>query len=70
MDTNREILVLYKNKEDNTYHEVLLNDLEIDKIASEISKIFAAKKSNVMVSNKKLNIGEVELSEKRNSSQV
>lgn len=72
MDNKRELLVLYIDHEDGKFHEVLLNELEIATIASEITKIFAAKKSPVMVSEIPLRLfKEVDNSNgKRNSSKI
>ena len=55
-DNKKELLVLYYDKKTNGYYEVLLNDLELGKISTEIVKIFDAKRSGVMVSDTKLNI--------------
>lgn len=52
----KELIVLYINKEDNSLHQILLNDIENAIIANEISKIYATKNSNVMVSDTKLKI--------------
>lgn len=65
MQNNRELLVLYIDKNNNSLHQILLNDIETNKISKEITKIFAAKKSNVMVSETKLRLfEEVETNEK------
>ena len=56
MENNKEIIVLYKDKENESFHQILLNDLELDKITSEIISIFTAKKMNVLVSDTKLKI--------------
>lgn len=40
---DREILVLYYDKETQTYHPVLLNQFEESAICSKITEIFAAK---------------------------
>lgn len=40
---DREILVLYYDKETKTYHPVLLNQFEESAICSKITEIFAAK---------------------------
>ena len=52
----KEIIVLYVNKEDNSLHQILLNDIETAIIADQISKIYASKKSDVLVSDRKLKI--------------
>lgn len=51
MENNeKEILVLYYDKETKTYHPVLLNSLEEGVICAKITEIFAAKGYNsVMV---------------------
>lgn len=44
MENNeKEILVLYYDKETKTYHPVLLNSLEEGAICAKITEIFAAK---------------------------
>lgn len=44
MENNeKEILVLYYDKETKTYHPVLLNSLEEGSICAKITEIFAAK---------------------------
>lgn len=55
-----ELVVLYIDKKDGSFHQVLLNELEIQKISSEITKIFTAKKTAVLVSDTKLKIVEEE----------
>ena len=42
-DNEKEILVLYYDKETKTYHPVLLNSLEEGAICAKITEIFAAK---------------------------
>lgn len=54
MKNKSELIVLYRNNDG--YHEILLNDLELCKIRDEINKIFLAKKSNVIVDETKLKI--------------
>lgn len=67
----KELLILYIDRSDNSFHQVLLNSLETDMIASEITKIFAAKKSDVMVSDTKLKVfEEVETNGKKDSRKV
>lgn len=71
MENRKELIILYINEEDGSLHQVLLNDMEIEKIASEITKIFAAKKTNVMVDDTKLRLcKEVETNGKENSSKI
>lgn len=71
MDNKPELLVLYINRNDNTFHQVLLNPLELNKIGVEITNIFSAKKSGVMVSDTKLRIfEEVETNGKENSGEI
>jgi hypothetical protein len=53
-----ELLVLYINKEDGSLHQVLLNSLELKRVANEIAQIFAAKKMDVRVSDTKLRLYE------------
>lgn len=66
-----QLLVLYINRESNSYHQVLLNSLELKKIGSEITQIFAAKKMDVMVSDKKLRLyEEVETNGKKNRRKI
>lgn len=66
-----QLLVLYIDRENNSYHQVLLNSLELSKIGSEITKIFAAKKMDVMVSDKRLKLyEEVETNGKKNRRKV
>ena len=66
-----ELLVLYIDRENNSYHQILLNSLELKKIGSEITQIFAAKKMDVMVSDKKLKLyEEVETNGKKNRRKV
>lgn len=56
MEVDRDqVKVLYID-DDNYYHEILLNSLELKKIAAEVIQIFAAKKMDVMVSAKKLRL--------------
>lgn len=56
MEADRdEIKVLYID-DDNYYHEILLNSLELKKIVMDIIQIFSAKKMDVMVSAKKLKL--------------
>lgn len=56
MEANRdEIKVLYID-DDNYYHEILLNSLELKRIVMDIIQIFSAKKMDVMVSAKKLKL--------------
>lgn len=56
MEADRdEIKVLYID-DDNYYHEILLNSLELKKIVVDIIQIFSAKKMDVMVSAKKLKL--------------
>ena len=70
MENRKELIILYIN-EDGSLHQVLLNDMETEKIASEITKIFAAKKTNVMVDDTKLRLcKEVETNGKENSSKI
>ena len=65
-----ELLVLYID-EDNNYHQILLNSLELKMIGSEIAQIFAAKKMDVLVSDKKLRlIEEDETNDKKDSGEV
>ena len=57
MEDKRDIIVLYIDRDNgNALHQILLNDLEIAKISNEITNIFAAKKSAVMVSETKLKL--------------
>lgn len=56
MEGKRDILVLYIDPEDNSLHQILLNDLEIAKLSTEITNMFAAKHSPVLVSEDKLKI--------------
>ncbi|MGM9543527.1 MAG: hypothetical protein ACI3T9_00955 [Romboutsia timonensis] len=71
MDNKPEIIVLYIDREDNSLHQILLNSLELNKISAEITNIFNAKKSDVMVSDTKLRLyKEVEKSGKANSRKV
>lgn len=56
MEADRdEIKVLYID-DDNYYHEILLNSLELKRIVMDIIQIFSAKKMDVMVSAKKLRL--------------
>lgn len=71
MDNKPEIIILYIDREDNSLHQILLNPLELNKITAEITNIFAAKRSDVRVSDKKLRLyEEVEKSGKANSSNI
>lgn len=72
MDKEKDqLLVLYIDRENNSYHQVLLNSLELKKIGSEITQIFAAKKMDVMVSDRKLKLfEEVETNGKKNRREV
>lgn len=56
MESNKELIVLYIDKKDGSFHQILLNDLELERISSEITNIFAAKKMNVLASKTKLKI--------------
>lgn len=56
---NLELLVLVRDNKTGGYHEVLLNELELDKIAQVIGEIFWAKKSDIMVNSQRLKIFEV-----------
>lgn len=60
MENKGELVVLYIDKKDGSYHQVLLNELEIQKISTEIANIFSAKRTAVMVSETKLKIVEEE----------
>ena len=51
-----KLKILYVNEKDNSLHEVLLNDIEIEHIENEITRIFAAKRSNVLVSEERLRL--------------
>ncbi len=71
MEDKPQIIVLYIDRDNDTLHQVLLNPLELSKISTEISNIFAAKKSDVMVSEVKLKLyEEVDKNGKKNSSKV
>ena len=72
MDKEKDqLLVLYIDRENNSYHQVLLNSLELKKIGSEITQIFAAKKMDVMVSDRKLKLfEEVETNGKKNRREI
>lgn len=72
-NTEKEILVLYYDKETKTYHPVLLNDLEEGAICAKITEIFAAKGyDSVMVDerNYKLFREEDKNAKKRGSSNI
>lgn len=58
MDNKPQIIVLYIDRDNDTLHQILLNPLELSKISTEITNIFAAKKSDVMVSEVKLKLYE------------
>lgn len=65
-----EIAVLYID-ENNCYHRILLNSLELKKIAGEVIQIFAAKKMDVLVSSKKIKLLEEEdYNGKKDSSNI
>jgi hypothetical protein len=71
MEDKPQIIVLYIDRDNDTLHQILLNPLELSKISTEISNIFAAKKSDVMVSDVKLKLyEEVDKNGKKNSSKV
>lgn len=71
MSDKPEIIVLYIDRDNDTLHQILLNPLELSKISTEISNIFAAKKSDVMVSDVRLKLyEEVDKNGKKNSSKV
>lgn len=71
MNDKPEIIVLYIDRDNDTLHQILLNPLELSKISTEISNIFAAKKSDVMVSDVRLKLyEEVDKNGKKNSSKV
>lgn len=71
MNDKPEIIVLYIDRDNDTLHQILLNPLELSKISTEISNIFAAKKSAVMVSDVRLKLyEEVDKNGKKNSSKV
>ena len=71
MNDKPEIIVLYIDRDNDALHQILLNPLELGKISTEISNIFAAKKSDVMVSEVKLKLyEEVDKNGKKNSSKV
>ena len=71
MGDKPEIIVLYIDRDNDTLHQILLNPLELGKISAEISNIFAAKKSDIMVSEVKLKLyEEVDKNGKKNSSKV
>lgn len=71
MENKPEIIVLYIDRDNETLHQILLNPLELSKISGEISNIFAAKKSDVMVSEVKLKLyEEVDKNGKKNSSKI
>lgn len=53
---DNKLKILYVNEQDNSLHEVLLNDIEIEHIKQEIIRIFAAKRSDVLVSEEKLRL--------------
>lgn len=52
MKNESKIIVLYFNEETETYHEILLNDLEESAIISKINEIFNAKGHNSVLINK------------------
>lgn len=71
MKDKPEIIVLYIDRDNDALHQILLNPLELGKISTEISNMFAAKKSDVMVSEVKLKLyEEVDKNGKKNSSKV
>ena len=71
MEDKPQIIVLYIDRDNDTLHQILLNPLELSKISTEISNIFAAKKSDVMVSDVRLKLyEEVDKDGKKNSSKV
>jgi len=71
MEDKPQIIVLYIDRDNDTLHQILLNPLELSKISTEISNIFAAKKSDVMVSDVRLKLyEEVDKNGKKNSSKV
>lgn len=67
-----QIMVLYIDNENRCFHQILLNDLELSRISSEIGNIFAAKNSAVRVSSTRLQIYEEakENEKKENSREV
>lgn len=67
MEHKDELLVLYIDRENKCFHQVLLNSLELSKIGTEIANIFAAKNSAVRVNSTKLKIYEEEKNGKESS---
>lgn len=63
-ENNSEIVILYVNRNDNCFNQILLNEFELDQISAMISNIFSRKANSnnpngdVMVSNKKLHLCE------------